>query len=249
MNAYAGLKAVFKREFRGYFVSPLGYIILIAFLVTCGVLTISRDIGRFLELRNASLAPFFAQLPLVFAVLVPAVAMRLWAEERKTGTVELLFTLPITLRASYLGKFFTGWGFLSVALALTFPIVIVVAWLGDPDWGVILTGYLGSALCAGFYLAVGMLFSAVTKNQVIAFILGLAVSLIFLQIGQPQSLELIGNLFGAYMEQLASSLSINDHFNSLSRGLIELRTLAFFGFSTLCWLVIGMLMLNEVKAS
>ncbi len=249
MSAYTGLKAVFKREFRGYFVTPLGYIILVAFLITCGLLTISRDIGRFLELRNASMGPFFAQLPLVFAVLVPAVAMRLWAEERKTGTVELLFTLPITLRASYLGKFFAGWGFLTVALALTFPIVLVVAWLGDPDWGVILTGYLGSALCAGSYLAIGMLFSAITKNQVIAFILGLAVSLIFLKIGQPQSLESIGNVFGAYVEQLAGSLSINDHFNSLSRGLIELRTLAFFGLSTLCWLVIGMFMLNEVKAS
>lgn len=251
MSQYNGLKAVFKREFRGYFATPLGYIFIVTFLVAAGLLTVSRDRGRFLELRQASLDSFFAFLPWLFVVLVPAVAMRLWAEERKTGTVELLFTLPITLRGSYLGKFFAGWAFLLVGLALTCPMIFVVSWLGDPDWGVIFTGYLGCALCVGTYLAIGMLFSAMTKNQVVAFILGVTASVIFLIIGLPQSLEWISSfpLIGGYLEQLAAALSITDHFNTLTRGLLELRTLVFFAAATIGWLAAGMFMLDQVKAS
>ncbi|MDJ0835349.1 MAG: ABC transporter permease [Acidobacteriota bacterium] len=251
MSRYTGLKAVFKREFRGYFATPLGYIFMVVFLIAAGLLTVSRDFGRFLELRQASLDSFFNFLPWLFVALAPAVAMRLWAEERKTGTVELLFTLPITLRGSYLGKFLAGWSFMLVSLALTCPVVFVVAWLGDPDWGTIITGYLACALCVGLYLAIGMTFSAMTKNQVVAFILGLAASMIFLNIGRPQSLEVFSSIagIGGYLEQLAASMSIIDHFNSLTRGLIELRTLAFFGISTLGWLAAGMALLDEVKAS
>ena len=249
MSRFTGLGSVFKREFRSYFSTPLGYIFIVIFLVASGYLTLSRDFGRFLELREASLEPFLEWLPLVFVFLVPAVAMRLWADERKTGTVELLFTLPITLAGSYLGKFLAGWAFLLVALALTWPVVAMAAYLGDPDWGVIFTGYLGAALLGSVFLSIGMLFSAITKNQVVAFILGLAVSAILLILGLPQILEIIGNWLGAYPEQLLGSLSLSDHFDTLAQGLVELRTLVFFVAITVAWLTGGMILLNQVKAS
>ena len=249
LGRFTGLRSVFKREFKGYFSSPLGYIFIVIFLVASGWLTLSRDFGRFLELRQASLDPFFNYVPWLFVVLVPAVAMRLWAEERKTGTVELLFTLPITLEASYLGKFLAGWCFLAFSLLLTVPLVLQVARLGDPDWGVILLGYFGCVLLAGSYLAIGMLFSAITKNQVVAFILGTAATVIFLIVGLPQSLQTAGNLLGGYVEQLLGSLSLTDHFNTLTRGLLELGTVSFFAVFTVGWLVCGMLLLDRTKAS
>jgi ABC-2 type transport system permease protein len=249
MRQLTGLRAVFKREFQGYFSSPLGYIFVVIFLVASGYLTLSRDFGRFLELRQASLEPFFSYIPWIFVVLVPAVAMRLWAEERKTGTVELLFTLPVTLEASYLGKFLAGWSFLAFSLLLTAPVVYQVERLGEPDWGVIFTGYLGCLLVAALFLSIGMLFSAITKNQVVAFILGITGCVIFLIVGLPQSLEFISNFFGAYAEQVAASLSLIDHFEALTRGLLELRTLFFFVAFTGGWLGGGMLVLNQTKAS
>jgi len=244
-----GLRSIFKREFKGYFSSPVGYIFIVIFLVSSGWLTLSRDFGRFLELRQTNLDPFFGYVPWLLVVLVPAVAMRLWAEERKTGTVELLFTLPITLEASYLGKFLAGWCFLIFSLVLTAPLLLQLARLGDPDWGVVFLGYVGCALLAGCYLSIGMLFSAVTKNQVVAFILGTAATVVFLIVGLPQSLETIGGLFGGYVEQVLASLSISDHFNTLTRGLVELGTLAFFVLFTVGWLLCGMLILDRTKAS
>ncbi|MCB1050591.1 MAG: ABC transporter permease subunit [Acidobacteria bacterium] len=245
---FTGLKAVFKREFKSYFASPLGYIFVVIFLVASGFLTLSRDYGRFLELRYASLQPMFQFIPWIFVVLVPAVAMRLWAEERKTGTVELLFTLPITMQASYLGKFLAGWCFLGFSLFLTFPMVIQVARLGDPDWGTIVTGYLACTLLAGCYLSIGMLFSALTKNQVVAFILGVTACTVFLIFGLPQTLEVLGNMSG-YLSQVGASLSISDHFGSMTRGLIELKSLAFFLAITAGALFTGMTVLQQTKAS
>ena len=246
---FTGLKAIFKRELKGYFSSPLGYIFIVIFLVASGWLTVSRDFGRFLELRQASLDPFFTYVPWLFLVLVPAVAMRLWAEERKTGTVELLFTLPVTLEASYLGKFLAGWSFLGFSLLLTWPLIWQVARLGDPDWGVLFAGYLGCLLLAGVYLAIGMLFSAITKNQVVAFILGTTVTVIFLLIGLPQSLEFVGHYLGGYSEQVLLTLSLTDHFETLTRGLVELGSIVFFLAFTAGWLICGMLALDRVKAS
>ena len=248
-NRFTGMRAVFKRELKGYFASPLGYIFIVTFLVASGWLTLSRDFGRFLDLRQASLDPFFKYIPWLFVVLVPAVAMRLWAEERKTGTVELLFTLPVTLEASYLGKFLAGWCFLAFSLLLSLPLVFQVARLGDPDWGVIVTGYLGCLLLAAAYLAIGMLFSAITKNQVVAFILGTTATVIFLIIGLPESLEAIGKYLGGYLEQVLWSLSLIDHFDTLTRGLLELGTLFFFVAFTAGWLICGMVALDRTKAS
>lgn len=249
MSRFTGLRAVFKREFKGYFSSPLGYIFIVIFLVASGWLTLSRDFGRFLELRQASLDPFFTYIPWLFVVLVPAVAMRLWAEERKTGTVELLFTLPVTLEASYLGKFLAGWCFLGFSLLLSTPLVLQVERLGDPDWGVLFTGYLGCLLLAAAYLAIGMLFSAITKNQVVAFILGTAATVVFLIIGLPETLEAIGKYLGGYAEQVLWSLSLADHFATMTRGLLELGSLFFFIAFTAGWLYCGMAALDRTKAS
>ena len=249
MSRLTGLKPVFRREFRAYFSSPLGYVFIVIFLVASGFLTLSRDFGRLLELRQADLAPFFNYLPWLFVVLVPAVAMRLWAEERKTGTVELLLTLPVTLVGAYLGKFLAGWTFLGLSLVLTWPIIFQVARLGDPDGGAILGGYLAAALTAGAFLAVGMLFSALTRNQVVAFILGVAACAIFLLLGLPQTLEILGRWFGGYVEQLFAGLSLIDHYETLSRGLLEARSLWFFALFTLGWLLSGMLVLDRTRAA
>ena len=140
MTQFQGVAPVFRREFKSYFSSPLGYVFIVIFLLASGYLTVARDFGRFLEIRQANLDAFFAFVPWIFVVLVPAVAMRLWAEERKSGTVELLLTLPISLEGAYLGKFLAGWSFLSFSLFLTWPVIYQVWRLGDPDWGVVLTG-------------------------------------------------------------------------------------------------------------
>ncbi len=245
----AGLGAVLRRELRGYFSSPLGYIFVVIFLVMSGFLMVSRDFGRFLELREANLDPLFTYLPWVLVVLVPAVSMRLWAEERKSGTVELLLTLPVTLEGTYLGKYLAGWTFLGLSILLTWPAVFQVARLGDPDWGAILCSYLAALLTAGAYLAVGMLFSALSKNQIVAFILGGAASVLFLLVGLPQSQQAIGRWLGPYAEELLGSLSLVDHFESMTRGLIEARTLGFFVLFTGAWLVGGMLVLRHTKTS
>jgi len=249
MSRFTGLSAVFRREFRGYFSSPLGYIFIVIFLVASGYLTVSRDFGRFLELRQASLDPFFNVIPWLFVVLVPAVAMRLWSEERKSGSVELLLTLPVTLPGAYLGKFLAGWTFLAFSLALTAPVAFQAERLGNPDWGVILTGYFACLLVAAAYLAVGMTFSAATSSQVVAFILGVAGCVAFLLIGLPQSQQVIGSLFGGWVEQVVASLSLVDHFDAMARGLVQLATLFFFAAFTFGWLAVGMLVLDRTKAS
>lgn len=249
MNGLTGLAPVYRREFKAYFSSPLGYVFIVIFLLASGFLTLSRDFGRLLELRQADLAPFFNYLPWLFVVLVPAVAMRLWAEERKTGTVELLLTLPVTLQGAYLGKFLAGLTFLTLSLILTWPVIFQISRLGDPDWGAIVGGYLASVLAAGAFLAIGMAFSAMTRNQVVAFILGVAVSATFLLLGLPETLETLGRLLGGYVEQLFTGLSLVDHFETLSRGLLEFRSLAFFALFTIGWLVCGMVVLDRTRAA
>jgi ABC-2 type transport system permease protein len=249
MSRLTGLGAVFRREFQGYFSSPLGYIFIVIFLVASGYLTVSRDFGRFLELRQASLDPFFNMIPWIFVVLVPAVAMRLWSEERKTGSVELLLTLPVTLPGAYLGKFLAGWTFLGFSLALTVPVAFQAERLGNPDWGVIVTGYVGCLLAAAAYLAIGMAFSAATSSQVVAFILGVTGCVTFLLIGLPQSQEFVGGVFGGWIEQVVASLSLVDHFDAMARGLVQLGTLFFFAVFTIAWLAVGMLVLDRTKSA
>lgn len=244
---FTGWRPVFRREFRGYFASPLGYIFLVIFLVASGYLMVSRDNGRFLELRQATLDPLFTYFPWLFVVLVPAVAMRLWAEERKTGTVEFLLTLPVSLRGAYLGKFLAGWVFLASAVLLTWPAVFQVVRLGDPDWGAIFGGYLASLLAAAAFLAVGMLFSALSKNQVVAFVLAVTASVLFLLLGLPQTQEWVANYLGGFSENVVASLSLIDYYETMTRGLIEIRGLLFFAIFTVVWLAGGMLVLQRTK--
>jgi ABC-2 type transport system permease protein len=249
MKRFTGLRAVFKREFRGYFASPIGYVFIVIFLVASGYLTLSRDFGRFLDLRQADLTPFFTYIPWLFVILVPAAAMRLWAEERKTGTVELLLTLPVTPEGAYLGKFLAGWSFLGFSLLLTWPMVFQVARLGDPDWGVIFTGYLACLLTAGAYLAIGMFFSTLSRNQVVAFIFAVAACVAFLLLGLPRTQSALGLALGGYSEDVLASLSLADHFETLTRGLIEIGSLGFFVLFTVGWLAAGMIALHQTKAA
>jgi ABC-2 type transport system permease protein len=219
----------------------------VIFLVASGFLTVSRDFGRLLDLREASLDPLFTYIPWLFVVLVPAVSMRLWAEERKSGTVELLLTLPVTLEGAYLGKFLAGWSFLGLSVMLTVPAAFQVARLGDPDWGSIVAGYLACLLAAAAFLAIGLLFSALSKNQVVAFILAATASVLFLLAGLPEAQEAIGRWLGGYPEQLLGSLSLVDHFERRTRGLVDARALLFFGLFTVGWLVGGMQVLRVTK--
>ena len=244
---FVGLAPVFRREFRAYFASPLGYIFIVIFLVASGFLAVSRDFGRLLDLREASLDPLFTYIPWLFVVLVPAVSMRLWAEERKTGTVELLLTLPVTLEGAYLGKFLAGWSFLALSVLLTWPAVFQVARLGDPDWGAIVAGYFACLLTAAAFLSIGLLFSALSKNQVVAFILAATASVVFLLIGLPEAQDAVGSWLGGYAEQLLGSLSLVDHFERMTRGLIDGRALLFFVLFTLGWLIGGMQVLRFTK--
>jgi ABC-2 type transport system permease protein len=241
------IPALFRRELASYFATPVAYVFIVIFLVLAGAFTFY--LGGFFERGQADLQSFFSFHPWLYLFLVPAVAMRLWAEERKSGTVELLFTLPVTLEASYLGKFLAGWCFLGFSLFLTWPLVWQVSRLGDPDWGVLFAGYLGCVLLAACYLAIGMLFSSLTKNQVVAFILSTAATVVFLLVGLPESLEAVGGRLGGYGEQVLLSLSITDHFHTLTRGLLEVGSIFFFLAFTAGWLVCGMLALDRVKAA
>ncbi len=180
--------AVFKRELKSYFATPLAYVFLVVFLVVAGYLPFKNG---FYEARQADLRLFFVNLPMLFAFMASVVAMRLWAEERKVGSVELLFTLPVTITQAVLGKFLAAWLFLGIALLLTFPMVVIVCYLGDPDMGLILTGYLGAFLVAGGFLSIGCFFSAVTKSQVIASVLSLLTCAIILLIGRPSTLNFL----------------------------------------------------------
>src|SRR6267378_4343524 len=182
MNAVANIKTITKRELAAYFSSPLAYVFIVIFLLLCGFFTFF--VGGFFEIDQASLVrPFFYSHPWFYLFLVPAVGMRLWAEERRVGTIELLLTMPITAWQAIVGKFLASWLFLALALALTFPVVITVNYLGSPDNGVILSGYLGSWLMAGAYLAVSCITSAMTRTQVVSFIVSVVVCLFFILVG------------------------------------------------------------------
>ena len=216
---------IMRRELRSYFATPLAYVFILIFLVLANALTFF--FGGLYERGQADLLPFFNFHPWLYLFLVPAVAMRLWAEERKTGSIELLLTQPITLWQAVLGKYFAAWLFIAIALALTFPIWITVNYLGDPDNGVIFAAYLGSLMLAGGFLAIGSCMSALTRNQVVAFILGVVTCFVFLLAGFPLVLNLFGWLPQALLDAIAS-LSFLTHFESIAKGVIDIRDLLYF---------------------
>jgi len=217
---------IFRRELAGYFTTPLAYVFIVIFLVMAGVL--GFFVGNFFERGQADLQPFFMFHPWLYLVLIPALSMRLWAEERKTGTIELFLTLPIRMSEAVVGKFLAAWCFAGIALVLTFPFWLIVNYLGAPDNGVILAGYLGSWLMAGALLALGACVSAVTKNQIIAFVVTAALGFLLIAAGTP---VVLGFLEGWAPEWLIGGLaqaSLLGHFDAITRGVIDLRDLVYF---------------------
>jgi ABC-2 type transport system permease protein len=241
------LLIILRRELASYFATPLAYLFIVIFLVLAA--TFAFYLGGFFERGQADLAPFFSFHPWLYLVLVPALSMRLWAEERRSGSIELLMTLPVTLWQAVLGKFLAAWTFTAVALALTLPMWLTVNYLGEPDNGAILTAYLGSLLMAGGFLAIGACISATTKNQVIAFILTVVACLAFLLAGFPMVLDLFSGWAPAALVEAIASLSVLTHFNALSRGVIDLRDVLFFGLVIGVFLYANMLVLEMKKAS
>lgn len=241
-----GFMAVFKRELKGYFVTPVAYVFLVIFLFFAGYLTFKNG---FYEMRQADLWVFFGNLPLLFVFMVPSTAMRLWSEERKTGTIELLFTLPITVTQAVWGKFFAAWAFLTIALLLTFPMPATVYYLGNPDTGLIVVGYLGSLLMAGSFLAVGSFFSALSKNQVISFILSVVACAILVYAGMPTTINYLSGLLPAGALVMVERISFLTHFESLQRGVLEFKDMAYFVIVIISWIWASVIVLNEKKAS
>jgi ABC-2 type transport system permease protein len=221
------IKALFRRELRSYFATPVAYFFIVIFLVLMGTLTVY--LGGFYERGQADLRAFFNFHPWLYLFLVPAIAMRLWAEERKSGSIEMLMTLPITPWQAVLGKFLAAWAFTAIALTLTFPIWITVNYLGDPDNGVIFAAYCGSLLMAGGFLAIGACLSALTRNQVIAFVLSVVMCFGFLLSGFPLVLDLFSGWAPQVLIDGIASLSFLTHFSNISRGVIDFRDLVYFG--------------------
>lgn len=220
------IRAVFRRELQSYFVTPVAYVFIVIFLMLMGAFTFY--LGGFYERGQADLRSFFNFHPWLYLFLVPAIAMRLWAEERKAGTIELLMTLPITPWQAVLGKFLAAWAFAGIALALTFPIWMTVNYLGDPDNGAILAAYVGSLLMAGAFLAIGAFLSAFTRNQVIAFVLTVVVCFSFLLSGFPLVLDVFSGWAPQLLMDGIASLSFLTHFENISKGVIDLRDLIYF---------------------
>jgi ABC-2 type transport system permease protein len=214
-----------RRELVAYFASPLAYVFIVIFLALAGAL--GFYIGAFFARGQADLTSFFLFHPWLFMILIPAIGMRLWAEERRSGTIELLMTLPITPIEAVLGKFLAAWAFTTIALALTFPMWLTVNFLGQPDNGVIVATYIGSWLMAGAFLALSACISALTKNQVIAFVVGAAASFLFLMSGLDLVLDAFRGWAPGYLVDLVASLSFLTHFGSVAKGVIGLPTVVF----------------------
>ncbi|MBN2181761.1 MAG: hypothetical protein JW715_07585 [Sedimentisphaerales bacterium] len=247
------LMTIFNRELQSYFTTPLAYVFLIVFLVASAHYTFV--VRHFFEIRQADMTAFFMNLPLLFILIVPATSMRLWAEERKVGSIELLFTLPVKVTQAVLGKFFAAWLFLAIALTLTFPMIITVCYLGEPDVGPIVTGYLGSFLMAGGYLAIGCFFSAISKNQVIAFVLSVVACAILGYSDAPSSQKILNDFFGSilvggirFVSQFAQ-FSVRGHFESMLRGVLEFRDITYFLLLIVGWIAACTFILYNRKTS
>jgi ABC-2 type transport system permease protein len=238
--------AIFKREFGAYFATPLAAVFIVIFLLLAGAFAFF--LGDFFEVGQADLQVFFRFHPWLYLLLVPAVAMGLWAEERKTGTIELLLTQPVALWQAVLGKFLAAWALVALALALTFPMWLTVNWLGEPDNGVILAGYLGSLLMAGAFLAIGSCLSALSRSSVLAFILIVLVCLLFLLAGFPLVLNPLRSVLPQSAVDAASGLSVLTHFQAITRGVLDLRDLSYFVLGILAWLTATVVVLEIRKA-
>ncbi len=241
------LVAIVKRELNSYFVTHLAYVFILIFLILSGVFTFY--LGNFFERGQADLAPFFTFHPWLYLFLVPAISMRLWSEERKSGSIELLLTLPIRKFDAVAGKFLAAWIFTGIALLLTFPLWLTVNYLGEPDNGAILAGYLGSWLMAGGFLAIGSCMSALSRSQVIAFIITGLVCLLFVLAGFPMVLNLFEDWVPMIVLDALASLSFLAHFSSISKGVLSLQDVFYFVSVIVAWLAATMIVLEIKRAS
>jgi len=226
MSASAVIRIIARRELAAYFESPVAYVFLVIFLLLAGFFTFT--FGGFFERGEASLGAFFAWMPWLFLLLVPAVGMRLWSDERRLGTIELLLTLPVTTWQAILGKFLASWLFLVIALALTFPVVITVNVLGDPDNGVIACGYVGSVLLAGAYLALSCMTSALARSQVVSFIVAVMLCLILILVGFNPVTDLLARWASPSVVESVAGFSVLTHFDGLQKGVIDTRDVLYF---------------------
>jgi ABC-2 type transport system permease protein len=239
--------AIFKREFTGYFATPVAYVFIAIFLFLTGIFTFY--LGAFYESNQADLEPFFRFHPWLYLFLIPAIAMRLWSEERKTGTIELLMTLPISTSQAVVGKYLAAWCFTGVALVLTFPIWLTVNYLGEPDNTVILASYIGSLIMAGGFLAIGSCISALTKNQVIAFVISVVICFMFILSGFPMVLDLFRSWAPQSIIDAIASFSFLTHFYSIKKGVIDLRDIIYFAALISFWLYVNVVVIDARKAS
>ncbi len=247
-NAFTRLNAVLRRELAGYFITPVAYVFIVIFLLVIGLFTFNTRMGALFERGQADLRPFFMYHPWLYLFLIPAISMRLWAEERRQGTLELLLTLPIPLWTAVLGKFLAAWAFTSIALTLTFPLWITINYLGDPDNGAIAAGYIGSLLMAGAYLAIGSCISALTRNQVIAFVLTVVACFLFMLPGLTGVGASLSGLLPQSAIDTVSSFSFLMRFESISKGVIDLRDVVFF-LSVIAIFLFGTAAAVEAKKS
>lgn len=239
------IMTILRREFSSYFASPVAYVFLVIFLIMQGLFTFY--IGSFYQREQADLVSFFTYQPWLYLFLMPSIAMRLWAEERRAGTFELLLTLPLPTRAVVIGKYMAALAFAALALALTFPIWITVNWLGSPDNGVIITGYVGSFLMAGAYLAIGAAMSSVTKNQVVAFILSVTVCFLFLVSGLPMVLDTVGAWAPDAVVLAVANLSFLTHFDALQKGVVTLSDVVYFVAVIVFWLWVNRIVIESKR--
>lgn len=246
MSFWNSTFAVCRREFAGYFATPVAYVFIVIFLLAIGAFTFY--FGQFFLTGRAQLDVFFGFHPWIYLFLLPAISMRLWAEEQKSGTIELLMTLPVPVMAAVVGKFLAAWFFSGIALALTFPMWATVNFLGDPDNGVIIASYFGSWLMAGAYLAIGSCLSALTNNQVIAFVLSVVVCFMFTIAGHNMVLDFFQGWAPLFLVNAISSFSFLTHFNSIMNGVIDLRDLLFFGSLITLSLFINAVVIDQKRA-
>ncbi len=238
---------ILKRELLSYFRSPVAYVFIIIFLVSTTGTT--WYLGNFFESNEASLELFFFFHPWLYLILIPAVGMRLWAEDRRQGTIEILLTLPVSLTTAVLAKFLAAWLFIGVALALTFPMALTAVYLGDPDGGVMITGYLGSFLMGGAYLAISCFTSSLTKNQVISFITSFIICLVLVLLGWGVLTRTLADMFPVWLTDLITQFSFTTHFDGLRRGLIDLRDVIYFLSIIAFMLLANVLVLENKKAT
>ena len=240
------LGIIFKREFASFFATPVAYVFITIFLMLSGVF--SFFIGQLFERGQADLLPFFNFHPWLYLFLVPAIAMRSWSEERKSGTIELLMTLPISVTQAVIGKFLAAWTVLGLSLALTFPLWLTVNYLGTPDNGVIVAAYIGSWLMAGAFLAISLCMSALTKNQVIAFILAVVVCFLFVLSGSSVVLDAFQGWAPALVLDTIASFSFLTHFEAMAKGILALNDVGYFIIVMTVWLIANHLIIEQKKA-